>query len=351
MKSINANRLLRQSAVWCLFAVLAALSNVAWAAAGYVHELTGDVSVQQGAAAARSVKMGDTFDPGATFRTSANGKAVIKFEDGQIVSLQPNSAFRVDGYSFNVNNPKAGSSAMRLLQGAMRYVTGIIGSTNHNNIKLAAGTATIGIRGTDVNVLVDQTTQAVLAMIAAGAVVLETPGGTTAVGVGQYASYVAGTVPTSAPIASAPASARAIVAALQAAPIPVNTPVIVQAAAAAATAVATARAAQAVATANPGNPALAQAAAAAAAEANTAIQTAVAQAQTALQTAIASGAVPVTAPATPTAPQTVVPPAAAAQQAAAAAAAVAPAATVQAVNVIIATPPTPPPTLCGASPC
>lgn len=348
MKSINDYRVLRQSAVWCVFAALAALSNLAWGAAGYVHELSGDVSVQQGTAAARSVKMGDTFDPGTTFRTGANGKAVIKFEDGQIVSMQPSSAFRVDGYSFNANNPKAGNSAMRLLQGAMRYVTGIIGSTNHNNVKLAAGTATIGIRGTDVSVLVDQTTQAVLAMIAAGAVVMETPGGTTAIGVGQYASYVAGTVPTAAPLASAPVSARAIVNALQAAPIPVNTPVIVASAALAATAVAAARTAQAAATANPGNPVLVQAAATAAAEANTAIQTAVSQAQTALVTAISSGAVPVTAPATPTQPQTVVPPAAAAQ---AAAAAVAPVATVQQVNVIIATPPTPPPVLCGGSPC
>ena len=342
----------RQSTLWWLFAILVTLSNLAWSAAGYVHELSGDVRVQNGAGAERPAKMGDIFEPGATFRTGANGNVVIKFEDGQIVTLQQNTAFRVEGYSFNVNNPKAGNSAVRLLQGAMRFVTGIIGSTNHNNVKLAAGTATIGIRGTDVSVLVDQTTQAVLAMIAAGAATMDTAQGSVALNVGQYASYTAGQTPTAAlPIAAAPAAARAAVAALQAAPIPLNTPVVVQSAAAAAQAVATARALQAaVATASPANAAAAQAAAdAAVAAANTAIQAAVAQAQSALQAAISNGAVQVTAPATGTTPQTVVPPAQAVVQAQQAAAAAAPA-TVQQVNQII-TPVTPPPVLCGGSPC
>jgi hypothetical protein len=350
MTLFNPCRSVQQWTIWWIFGILAALSNVAWGAAGYVHEMSGDVHVQNGTAAERVAKMGDIFDPGATFRTGADGKVVIKFEDGQIVTLQPNTAFRVEGYSFNANNPKAGNSALRLLRGAMRFVTGIIGSTNHNNVNLAAGTATIGIRGTDVNVLVDQTTQAVLAMIAAGTVVLETPGGTTAIGVGQYASYVQGTVPTAAPLASAPASARAIVNALQATPIPVNTPVIVASAAAAATAVATARQAQAAAAANPNNAAAQTAAANAVAAANALIQTAVQQAQTALQTAISNGAVQVTAPATPTQPQTVVPPAVAAQAAAAAAAVAAPA-NVQQINTIIAPPVTPPPVKCTGSPC
>lgn len=341
MTIFNSRRSLRQTTVWWLFAVLATLSNLAWGAAGYVHEVSGGVSMQAGSAAATSVKAGDTFDPGATFRTAGDGKAVIKFEDGQIVSLQPNTAFRVDGYSFNVNNPKAGSSAMRLLQGAMRYVTGVIGSTNRNNVRLAAGTATIGIRGTDVSVLMDQTTQAVLAMIAAGAVVLETPGGTSAIGVGQYASYVQGQVPTSAaPIASAPPSAQAIVNALRAAPIPVNTPVIVASAAVAAKAVAEARSAQTAAAANPANADLQAAATKAAADANAAIQTAVTQAQAALTTAINNGAVTPTPPAPPTpgAPTPAPAPAPAPP-------------TLQQVNTIINPPVTPPPVKCTGSPC
>ena len=123
MTLLSQFKSIRQS-VWCLFAVLAICSSSAWSAVGYVHEATGEVLAQRGSATAQAIKAGDTFDPGTTFRTAGSGKAVIKFEDGQLASLQPNTIFRVDQYSFNANNPKAGNSAVRLLQGAMRFVTG-----------------------------------------------------------------------------------------------------------------------------------------------------------------------------------------------------------------------------------
>jgi hypothetical protein len=181
----------------------------------------------------------------------------------------------------------------------MRYVTGLIGSTNHDNVSIAAGTATIGIRGTDITVLVDATTQAVEAAVAAGAIALQTPEGTANVGRGQFVSHFRGRpISAPAPISSAPAAFQAIERALRAAPIPVNTPVVVASAARAAVAVVQAQAAQAAAAANPGNTQLQAAAQQAEQQADAAIQTAVTQAVNVLQTAIQNGA---TAP-TPAAP-------------------------------------------------
>ena len=336
----NAMTLLRQIAstrqsVWWLLAILAIYSSGAWSAAGYVHEATGEVFAQRGSGTAQSVKTGDIFDSGTTFRTTGNGKVVIKFEDGQLASLQPNTTFRVDQYNYNTSNPGASNSAVSLVEGALRFVTGVIGSTNRNAVSFRAGTtATIGIRGTDLTVLVDATTQAVLTAIAAGAIVLETPLGVTNVGVGQFSSSLPGKAPTgAAPTASAPAVTQAIVTALQAAPIPVNTPVVIASAAAAAVAVVQAREAQAVAAASPANAELQIAAKTAAAQAETAIQTAVTQAQTALQTAIQNGATVPAAPAvTPITP--------------------APVPLLQRVEDIIKATPTPPPVDCAkASPC
>lgn len=334
MKFFKSTDPVRQATVWSLFAILAAVSNFAWAAAGYVHQVSGRVSMQNGSSAARTVKAGDTVDPGATFRTATDGRAVLKFADGQIVSLQPNTAFRVDGYNFNANNPKAGSSALRLLQGAMRYVTGLIGSSNRDHVRLAAGTATIGIRGTDITVLVDATTQAVEAAIAAGAAVLQTPQGVSNIGIGQFAAFTPGRPPTPpAPIAAGRAALQAVVNALRAAPIPVNTPVVVASAALAAAKVAQAEEAQAAAAADPDNAQLQAEAEAAAQEAEAATQTAVAEAVAVLQTAIQSGA---TEPATP-APPVEAPPADAPPAA---------------VPPTVTPPPvTPPPVLCGGSPC
>jgi len=187
MRFFKSTHPARQSAAWCLFAMLAALSSVAWGAVGYVHEASGDVRVQNGAGTPKPVKPGDTFDPGVTFQTENNGHAVIKFEDGQLTSLQPNTRFRVDQYSFSPNNPKAGISAVRLVQGAMRFVTGLIGSTNRNNVRIAAGTtATIGIRGSDITLLVSAAGAVQSASVVHGGLALQTPAGTINVGPGQF---------------------------------------------------------------------------------------------------------------------------------------------------------------------
>jgi hypothetical protein len=337
MTFFKSDRPVRQSTVWWLFAILVAMSNAAWGAVGYVHEATGDVRMQYGTATPKTVKAGDTFDAGVTFRTAADGNAIIKFEDGQIVALQPNTAFRVDGYRFNVNDPKAGNSAMSLLQGAMRYVTGVIGSTNHDNVRIAAGTATIGIRGTDITVLVDATTQVVEAAIAAGAVALQTPQGSINIGVGQFSSFSPGRPPSSpGPISAGRAALQAIVTALRAAPIPINTPVVVASAARAAAAVAVAQSAQAAAAANPGDAQLQAAAQQAAQQATAATQVAVTQAVAALQTAIQNGATAPAPPANPVISPTQTP----------SSPAVTPAVTPAITPTV-----TPPPVLCGGSPC
>ncbi len=146
---------------------------------------------------------------------------------------------------------------------------------------------------------------AAAARLPAGAAVLETSLGASNVGVGQFSSFVPGKAPTrGAPTGTASAVTQAIVTALQAAPLPLNTPVVVASAAAAAVAVVRARAAQAAAAANPGNAELQAAAEAAARRAETAIQSAVAEAQAVLQTAIQNGAIVPTPPAPPPAPGT-----------------------------------------------
>lgn len=284
---------IRQS-VWWLFAVLALCSSAAWSAVGYVHESSGAVFAQRGTTGAEQpIKAGDTFDPGTTFRTAGDGNVIIKFEDGQLAALQPNTTFRVNQYNFIANKPKESTSSISLIGGAMRFVTGVIGATNKNNMKFTAGTtATIGIRGTDLTLQVNAATQAVLAAIAQGAASLETASGSTIVGVGQFATSLGSQAPTaSVPISSAPAAVQQLVSTLSKAPIPLNNPVIVASAARAAVAVAQARAA-AVAAADPANKdnkAIQEQAKTTAAAATTAVNAAVADATTLVTAVVAAG--------------------------------------------------------------
>jgi len=280
-------------------AFLSLASGQAFAQAAYVHEMTGTVTAATGSAQ-RALKVGDTLDAGATVTTGAASTAVIKFEDGQIVALAERSSFRIAEYRYNKARPREGSVVVNVLQGGLRMITGVIGSTNRNNVKVNVGTATIGIRGTDLTVYFNVIAQTITAAVAAGEVAMSTPQGTQNITPGNFSSAGTGQAPSApAPTAQAIAAVAQVINNLAAQGLPVNTPVVVQTSARAAAAAANARQLAAQAAAQPGNTALQQAAQAAALEAQQLTQTAIGAAQDALKTAVDNGAILPPPPAPP----------------------------------------------------
>ena len=153
--------------------------SVAFAApAGQVSESTGYVTVTAGQASPVSAKKGSAVEAGQTITTGTNGQAVIKFQDGQVIALKSNSIFKINTYNYDQAYPEKGQSVFALLQGGLRAVTGLIGDRNKEGWRLATPTATMGIRGTDFFVVIDQatylkvTTGAVSANNAAGSLVV-----------------------------------------------------------------------------------------------------------------------------------------------------------------------------------
>jgi hypothetical protein len=65
------------------------------------------------------------------------------------VVLNENTEFRVNQYSFDKDKPQSDNMAVQLYKGAMRSVSGLIGTRNRQAFALVAPQATIGIRGTD----------------------------------------------------------------------------------------------------------------------------------------------------------------------------------------------------------
>lgn len=328
-----------------LFLVLPLSS--AFAASAYVHDLKGTLTSSAGAGPARPLKMGDTFDAGVTLATGKDSIAVVKFEDGQVVTLSSDTRFAVREYSYNKKSVKDSNMVFALLQGGLRFVTGVIGATNKNKFKLAVGTATIGVRGTDG--WASYVEGVILAAVNQGALAFTTPQGTQAIPAGSTAITGTGialvqVAPTTQLIATLRAQGATDPRALAGAnlvqsqavvqsqinnvTIPINTPVVVAAAAQAAQVVATARVAQALAVAAANNLAAAKtdaekaaaatakaaadaAAAKATALATAAINTAQQAAVQALNAAVSAGAsLPVAPPPTPAAtPLTAVVPA------------------------------------------
>jgi len=265
-------------------ALLSLASGGVLAQAAYIHELTGKATSTVGTAQ-RALATGDVIESGATVTTAEKSRAVLKFEDGQIISLDEKSTFRIADYRYNKDRPRDSSASFNLVAGAMRFVTGVIGSTNPGAVRMTTQTATLGLRGTDGVLAIDAVTQAVTLAVTAGQVAITTAQGTQNVSPGNFSEARQNQPPTQqGPISQATPAVQAALSGFAAQGLPINTPVVVRTSAQAA-------AAAARAAANPTNTGLQQAA-------KEALDRAVSAAQDAYKAAVDAGAVP-PAPSTP----------------------------------------------------
>ena len=88
-------------------------------------------------------------------RTGAESSVGIIFEDNTILSLGPKSEIVIDEYVFA---PEKGMLSMitRMVKGTASYISGIIGRQSPESVKFQTPDATIGIRGTQFLVKVEE---------------------------------------------------------------------------------------------------------------------------------------------------------------------------------------------------
>lgn len=115
--------------------------------AGRVNFVVGDVSAVSTDGSRRTLSRGDLVNSGERLETG-KGRLQIRFTDGSFVSLQPNTVFGLDRYTFTKSNPTDGTLLFNFVRGGMRTVSGAIGKVNRANYKVQTPSATIGIRGT-----------------------------------------------------------------------------------------------------------------------------------------------------------------------------------------------------------
>jgi hypothetical protein len=136
-----------------LFAISTAFPLGAYAAgAATVDFASGNVSAVQADGRARTLTKGGEVNTGEMIDTG-NGRAQLRFSDGALVSLSPQTQFRIDEYQFKGHADGSEKGFFSLLKGALRTITGSIGRSNRNNYKLGTTVATIGIRGTEFSVV------------------------------------------------------------------------------------------------------------------------------------------------------------------------------------------------------
>ncbi|MBL8441860.1 MAG: FecR domain-containing protein [Betaproteobacteria bacterium] len=106
----------------------------------------GIATAQKPGEAPRFLVKGEGFGQGDVITTGSRGFAVIGFQDGTKMTLRPNTSFAVDKFS---QKPGEESLWMRLIQGGLRAISGAIGKSRSEAMRINSQTATIGIRGTE----------------------------------------------------------------------------------------------------------------------------------------------------------------------------------------------------------
>ena len=108
--------------------------------------VSGVSTAQKPGEAPRFLGKGDSLSQGDVLTTGTHGFAVIGLQDGTKMTLRPNTSLAVEDFSMKQGQENL---LMRLVRGGLRAITGSIGKSRPDAIKINTVTATIGIRGTE----------------------------------------------------------------------------------------------------------------------------------------------------------------------------------------------------------
>ena len=137
---------LQQTLLVLALAAIYPIQAGAAASAGIAQFIAGDVSVRGADGKTGALQKGKDIESGQAIVTGANGRAQVRFSDGGLVSLQPNTEFKIANY-VDKADPQEDRFLVDFVRGSMRAITGLIGKRNRANYKVTTTTATIGIRG------------------------------------------------------------------------------------------------------------------------------------------------------------------------------------------------------------
>ena len=130
---------------------------------GKVTEQTGPTEIQRDKQSIESqlnsgVEMNDAV-------VTANGKAGITFRDETKVEITEQSKLVIDEFVFDPNQSDAGKLAIKVAMGTAKYASGQIAKENPQSVKIETPTATIGVRGTDFSMTVDELGRSLIVLL------------------------------------------------------------------------------------------------------------------------------------------------------------------------------------------
>src|SRR3981189_3586102 len=136
------------AAAW-LFATSGAASAQQAQAAGQFLSVAGDVRIVARDGAQRQAARAAAFYEGESIVTGPGALGQLRMADGTLMSVRPDTEMKLDRVSFAGEKDTNPSFLLSVVKGGFRTITGLIGKIKRESYRVATPSATLGIRGTD----------------------------------------------------------------------------------------------------------------------------------------------------------------------------------------------------------
>ncbi len=120
--------------------------------AGKVSRVSGQASVTSASNQTKELKRDDVVSVGDTVSTSKDSQVMVRMKDNSSLLVRSESKIKIDAFQFE--NKPSDNATTSVVAGTLRAVSGQIAKAQPQNVKFEAGTATIGIRGTDIELAI-----------------------------------------------------------------------------------------------------------------------------------------------------------------------------------------------------
>src|SRR5467141_1886355 len=139
-----------------LFAALVAATGPVCAQgteAGRFLSVVGDVRVGLEGAPQRVAQREAEFREGESIITGPGALAQLRMFDGALMSVRGDTEIKLERFSYAGEQDRNASFLMSVFKGGLRTITGVIGRQNRERYRITTATVTIGVRGTDFEIV------------------------------------------------------------------------------------------------------------------------------------------------------------------------------------------------------
>lgn len=140
----------RQLKLGVVAVLLCLLSSLAFAAEpiGKIIAVRGDVHMINIKGISKGAKRGEDFYQGDKLVTKDKASVKIRFIDGTLTSLKPNSILQIEKYQYDPKKSKDNANISVLVKGGLKSISGLINKKKKDAYTIKTRIASIGVRGT-----------------------------------------------------------------------------------------------------------------------------------------------------------------------------------------------------------